>query len=84
MKIDLANLTPEAREAIVECLRIAARRGRQLREARERVQKAALADSLQTSGSGETDNRLTSEDQPQKANANQLDWTDPHFDERTD
>lgn len=38
MHIDPEKLTPEAHAAIVECLRIAARRGRQLREARERAQ----------------------------------------------
>lgn len=37
MQIDITSLTPEAHEAIVECLRIAARRGRQLREVRERA-----------------------------------------------
>ena len=36
MRIDIENLTPEAHQAIVECLIIAARRGRLLREARER------------------------------------------------
>lgn len=71
MKFDLANLTPEARDAIVECLQIAARRGRQLREARERKQRAALAESLQNRGVDETEEQLPSENQQQKAAGDQ-------------
>ncbi len=37
MRIDTANLTPTGHKAIVECLRIASRRGRELREHRERA-----------------------------------------------
>ena len=40
MQIDMASLTPEAHQAIVECLKIAARRGRLLRETRERAAQA--------------------------------------------
>ena len=43
MQLDVTNLTPEAHRAIVECLIIAARRGRLLREAREREQAALKA-----------------------------------------
>ena len=43
MRIDTATLTPEAHNAIVECLKIAARRGRELRLAREREQQNPLA-----------------------------------------
>lgn len=37
MKVDWDNLTPEQSQAIVECLRIFARRGRELRLQRERA-----------------------------------------------
>jgi hypothetical protein len=47
MQLDVTNLMPEAHEAIVECLRIAARRGRMLREAREREQAARQTGSPQ-------------------------------------
>ncbi len=36
LKLDETKITPEAHRAIVECLKIAARRGRELRLARER------------------------------------------------
>ncbi len=35
------QLSPEAHQAIIECLRIAARRGRQLTEERERAERDA-------------------------------------------
>jgi len=54
MKLDVENLTPEAHEALVECLRIAARRGRMLREAREREQAAASAEPLKDTAMKET------------------------------
>jgi hypothetical protein len=38
MRLDVKKLTPEARQALVDCLMIAARRGRLLRQARERAQ----------------------------------------------
>lgn len=38
MQLDVEKLTPEARQALVDCLMLAARRGRLLRQARERTQ----------------------------------------------
>ncbi len=34
------DLTPEAQRALIECIKIFAQRGRQLREERERAEKA--------------------------------------------
>jgi hypothetical protein len=68
MRIDIEHLTPEAHQAIVECLIIAARRGRLLREAREREQATACADSLQNSAADDKDRQLSPEDQPQQMN----------------
>jgi len=77
MQLDVTKLTPEAHRAIVECLIIAARRGRQLREAREREQAAACADALKNNIADEKDKQLSLEDQPQQANNNQLNQCDP-------
>ena len=63
MQIDIANLTPEAHEALIECLRIAARRGRLLRQAREQNQATACAQSLQTEKPDETNKSLSLADQ---------------------
>ena len=71
MQIDVANLTPEAHEALVECLKIAARRGRLLREAREREQAAACADSLQNNVADEIDRQSSPEDPSQQVNDDQ-------------
>ena len=71
MQIDVANLTPEAHEALVECLKIAARRGRMLREAREREQAAVCAQSLQNNVVDETDKQLSPEDQSLQVNDGQ-------------
>jgi len=71
MQLDVTKLTPEAHRAIVECLIIAARRGRLLREAREREQAAACSDSLQNNVADEKDKQLSPEDQPKHANDSQ-------------
>lgn len=65
MQIDPANLTAEAHKAIVECLIIAARRGRLLRETREREQKA-ITTGLSGNTANETDKPLSEQDQSQK------------------
>ena len=78
MQLDVTKLTPEAHRAIVECLIIAARRGRQLREAREREQAAACAGLLQNNVADEKDKQLSPEDQPQQANDSQPNQRDPH------
>lgn len=77
MQIDPTKLTPEAHRAMVECLKIAARRGRQLREAREREQETGCAESLQNNVADETDKRLSPESQLQQADDNQQDRCDP-------
>lgn len=71
MQIDIANLPSEAHKALVECLKIAARRGRLLREAREREQAAVGAQPLQSNAADETHKRLSPEDQSQQANKSQ-------------
>jgi hypothetical protein len=71
MQIDMANLTPEAHQAIVECLKIAARRGRQLREARERAKEVTSAGTLGSNILDETDKHLPPESQSQQANDDQ-------------
>lgn len=76
MQLDVTKLTPEAHKAIVECLKIAARRGRQLREARER--EAGYAASLQNNAADEADKRLPSEDESQQANDSQQNRCDSH------
>ncbi len=58
VELDATNLTLEAHEAIVECLRIAARRGRILREACEHEQVTRQAGSPQD---GLVDNSIQSE-----------------------
>ena len=78
MQLDVTKLTPEAHRAMVECLIIAARRGRLLREAREREQAAACADSLQNNVADETDKGLPPEGQSQQAGGNQQNRCDPH------
>jgi hypothetical protein len=45
MQLDVKKLTPEACQALVDCLMIAARRGRLLRQARERAQVVQQPDS---------------------------------------
>lgn len=78
MELDVTKLTPEAHKAIVECLKIAARRGRLLREAREREQAVECADSHQDNLADETDEQLPQEDQSQQADDNQQNRCDPH------
>lgn len=56
LKLDETKMTPEANEAVVECLRIAARRGRELRLARERAEKDE-ATALVNAHSAETRDR---------------------------
>ncbi len=63
MQLDMMELTPEAHEAIVECLRIAARRGRMLREAREREQADPHAEILKDNEQEETGDQLLLQDQ---------------------
>jgi len=71
MQIDVANLTPEAHKALVECLKIAARRGRILREAREREQAALRAGSPQISTVDATHQRASSDEQSIHADSRQ-------------
>ena len=78
MKLDVTKLTPEARKAIVECLIIAARRGRQLREEREREQKIRYAESAQDNTGDAVDKGSPSESQPQQEVGNQQEQSDPH------
>jgi hypothetical protein len=78
MQLDVTKLTPAAHRAMVECLIIAARRGRLLREAREREQAAACSDSLQINVADEEDKQLSPEDQPQQANDSQQKQCDLH------
>jgi hypothetical protein len=61
MQLDIAKLTPEAHRAIVECLKIAARRGRELREAREREQETECTESLQNNAADEKVKQLSPE-----------------------
>lgn len=78
MQIDVATLTPEAHKAIVECLKIAARRGRQLREARERDQDAACTGSLLGNVANEEDKQFSPEDQSQQAKHSPQERSKPH------
>ncbi len=78
MQLDVTKLTPEAHKAIVECLKIAARRGRQLREAREREQEAGCAGSPQNNAADETDKGLPPEGQSHQAGGNQQNRSDSH------
>ena len=71
MQLDVTKLTPEAHRAIVECLIIAARRGRLLREAREREQAALGSDSLQNSSVDATDQQASAEDRALQADRGQ-------------
>ena len=68
MQIDISKLTPEAHEAIVECLKIAARHGRQLREAREREQKA-ITTRMGSDTANETGKHPSEQNHSQKGNA---------------
>jgi len=77
MQLDVTKLTPEAHRAIVECLIIAARRGRLLREAREREQAATSAGTLQNGAAGEKDQELSPAGQPQQTNGSQENRCDP-------
>jgi hypothetical protein len=56
------NLTPEQSEAIIECLRMFARHGRQLRLQRERAEqeKAKTADALGSAATVKADDNGTS------------------------
>jgi len=63
MQLDVTKLTPAAHRAIVECLIIAARRGRLLREAREREQALECAQSLQNNATDMTEKQSPAEDQ---------------------
>ena len=63
MHLDVTKLTPRAHKAMVECLIIAARRGRLLREAREREQAVVCAQSLRNNAADETDKQSSVEDQ---------------------
>ena len=69
MQLDVTKLTPEAHRAIVECLIIAARRGRRLREAREREHAALDADSLLNSAVDATDQQASPEHQALQADS---------------
>ena len=69
MQIDMTKLTPEAHRAIVECLKIAARRGRVLREARERELETAPTGTQGSNAVGETCTPLSEQNQSQKGNA---------------
>lgn len=77
MQLDVTKLTPEAHRAIVECLIIAARRGRLLREAREREQATLGADSLQNSSVDATDQQASAEDRALQADSGQPSQNDP-------
>lgn len=77
MQLDITKLTPEAHRAIVECLVIAARRGRLLREAREREQAALSAGLPQNDAADQTDRQLSLEVRRQKANDSQPNQCDP-------
>jgi hypothetical protein len=79
MQLDVTILTPEAHRAIVECLIIAARRGRLLREAREREQAALGADSIQNSALEGTDQQASAEDQALQADSGQSIQSDPRL-----
>ena len=63
MQLDVTKLTPEAHRALVECLIIAARRGRILREAREREQVAVPIGSPQDSAMDATSQQVSSNEQ---------------------
>ena len=78
MRLDVTKLTPEARKAIVECLKIAAHRGRQLREEREREQRILCAESAQEKTGDATDKRSPPEGQSQQVVGNQQEQSDPH------
>ncbi len=73
MQIDIEHLTPEAHEALVECLKIAARRGRMLREAREREQETTCIPLLKNNLVDEAERRIPLEDQSQPTNNGQHD-----------
>ena len=68
MQLDVTKLTPEAHRAMVECLIIAARRGRLLREAREREQKA-ITTGMGSDIANETGKHLSEQNHSQKGNA---------------
>jgi len=71
MQLDVTKLTPEAHRAIVECLRIAARRGRLLREAREREQAALRTDSVQTDTTDKNSEQSPQKEKPRRTNDDQ-------------
>lgn len=81
MQLDVTKLTPEAHTAMVECLMIAARRGRLLREAREREQAALCADSLQNSVVDGTDQPASPEDQSLQVDSKRPCQSDPRSDD---
>ena len=78
MQLDVTKLTPEARKAIVECLKIAAHRGRQLREEREREQEIRRAESSQDDTGDAADKGSPPEIQSQQEVGNQQEQSDPH------
>ncbi len=71
MQLDVTKLTPEAHRAIVECLIIAARRGRLLREVRERELAALGTDAHQNSAVEATHQHESPEDQAWQADSRQ-------------
>jgi hypothetical protein len=71
LRIDTTNLTPEAHRAIIECLKIAAQRGRQLREARELEQNTTLAARPNVNPADGAYDELTEEKESQERNAAQ-------------
>jgi hypothetical protein len=80
MQLDVTKLTPEAHRAIVECLIIAARRGRLLREAREREQAALQAGLPQNGAVDATANPSSPGNPSQQANDSQQSRCDSHSD----
>ncbi len=80
MQLDVTKLTPEAHRAIVECLIIAARRGRLLREAREREQAALQAGLPQNSAVDATAKPFSPGNPSQQANDSQQSRCDSHSD----
>ena len=78
MRLDVTKLTPEARKALVECLKIAAHRGRQLREEREREQKIRCAESPLDNTGDAADKGSLPESQTQQTVGNQREHCDPH------
>lgn len=75
LKLDETKITPEAHEAIVECLRIAGRRGRELRLARERGEKdkpTAVPNPPTVATLNQANQPLAENDPPQEAGPPEL------------